>query len=146
MLENAWVIPAITFTSFWLILFFGKRLPRGGSEIGVLAVGATLLLSIVAGAQWIDREKTLEVEHGTEEVHEEEAVEEEHALGGEPIALIAAEEEAEHEAEKIREPVVKEHDWFTVGGVDIKVGTHIDGFAVLMLLTVAIISFLVHVF
>ena len=44
MLENAWVIPAITFASFWLILFFGKRLPKGGSEIGLLAVGATLVL------------------------------------------------------------------------------------------------------
>ena len=43
MLENAWVIPAITFTSFWLILFLGKRLPKGGSEIGVLAVGAIVI-------------------------------------------------------------------------------------------------------
>ncbi|MEA3019144.1 MAG: hypothetical protein QOI47_668, partial [Actinomycetota bacterium] len=38
MLTYAWVIPAITFSSFWLILFFGKRLPKGGSEIGVLAL------------------------------------------------------------------------------------------------------------
>ena len=27
MLQYAWVVPAITFTSFWLILFFGKKLP-----------------------------------------------------------------------------------------------------------------------
>src|SRR5436305_6970435 len=55
MLENAWVIPAITFASFWLILFFGKRLPFKGSEIGLLAVGSTLVLSTVAAAQWISQ-------------------------------------------------------------------------------------------
>jgi NADH-quinone oxidoreductase subunit L len=169
VLENAFVIPLITFTSFWLILFFGKRLPKGGSEIGVLAVGATLVLSLVAGYQWIDREKTLEVSHGPAAAHgeeaegghaeeegghgEEEIVEEEdeHALAGDPIQLIAAEEEAEgghgeEEAELIRGPVRNEWDWFQFGGNTIKVGTHIDGFAVIMLLTVALISFLVHVF
>src|SRR5688500_2586652 len=134
MLENAWVIPAITFTSFWLILFFGKRLPKGGSEIGVLAVGATLLLSIVAGAQWVDRDKGLEVEvhhaPSSESEHGEEleAEDEEHSLGGAPIVLIAEEEgEGEHgaEVEHIRGPVVKEWSWFTTGGLDIKVGTHI---------------------
>ncbi len=45
MLENVWIIPALTFVSFWLILFFGKRLPKGGSEIGILFVGAALALS-----------------------------------------------------------------------------------------------------
>src|SRR5688572_28290992 len=156
MLEQAWVIPAITFTSFWLILFFGKRLPKGGSEIGVLAVGATLVLSVVMGAQWVDRDKTLEVEvhHAPEAGHVEEEAEEEHSLGGEPIVLIAEEEEGgdvvehaeEAEVEHIRGPVVKETTWFSSGGFEVKVGTHVDGFTVIMLLTVALISFLVHVF
>src|SRR5947207_2690514 len=56
MLEQIWVIPAITFVSFWLILFFGRRLRFGGSEIGLLAVGVCLLLSTVAGYQWITHE------------------------------------------------------------------------------------------
>src|SRR5438270_9731315 len=54
MLENIWVIPAITFASFWLILFFGKKLPFKGSEIGLFAVGLCLLLATVAGFQWIN--------------------------------------------------------------------------------------------
>src|SRR2546425_701540 len=54
MLENVWVIPAITFASFWLILFFGKRLPFKGSEVGLFAVGLCLVLSTVAGFQWIN--------------------------------------------------------------------------------------------
>ena len=40
MLNNGWIIPAIPAVSFLLILFFGKHLPKKGSEIGILAVGA----------------------------------------------------------------------------------------------------------
>ena len=32
MLEQAWIIPVIPAVSFFLILLFGKRLPRKGSE------------------------------------------------------------------------------------------------------------------
>ncbi|MBW8826970.1 MAG: NADH-quinone oxidoreductase subunit L [Acidobacteria bacterium] len=115
MLEHAWVIPAITFTSFWLILFFGRRLPKGGSEIGILAVGSTLVLSCVMVAQWVGRAKTLAVGHG---------------------------EEIEH----IRGPVDNTVRWFTSGQFRVRVGTHVDGLTVVMLFTVALISFLVHVF
>ena len=132
MLENAWVIPAITFVSFWLILFFGKRLPKGGSEIGLLAVGATLVLAVVMGVQWVDRDKGLEVEvhHAPEAGHEEEVVEEEHALDGSPIVLIAEEEGGhgeEAEVEHIRGPVRNEWKWFDAGGVEVTGGTHVDG-------------------
>src|SRR5919109_278473 len=98
MLEQIWIIPAITFVSFWLILFFGRRLKFGGSEIGLVAVGACLVLSSVAGYQWI------------------------------------------------RRPVDHEVDWITIGGKDIKASTHVDGLAIVMLFTVSVISFLVHVF
>ena len=39
MLENIWLIPAVTAASFFLILFFGKRDPNKGATIGVLALG-----------------------------------------------------------------------------------------------------------
>ena len=153
MLEHAWVIPAITFTSFWLILFFGRKLPKGGSEIGLLAVGATLVLSVVMGAQWLDRPKDLTVHPGAaheevvgghavaEEEHAEEPVAEENAA--EPAAESAGEE---HHASPVREPVESNRLWFTIGDHEVDVGTHIDGFAIAMLFTVALISFLVHVF
>ncbi|MEX2100322.1 MAG: NADH-quinone oxidoreductase subunit L [Acidimicrobiia bacterium] len=152
MLELAWVIPAITFASFWLILFFGKRLPKGGSEIGVLAVGVTLLLSIVMAEQWVDRDKSLEVEahHApAAEAAGEPAPAGDGTAHGDEEAAAATEGEGEHaevEVEHIRGPVVKESTWFHAGGFEVKVGTHIDGFAVIMLFTVALISFLVHVF
>ncbi|MGB2756612.1 MAG: NADH-quinone oxidoreductase subunit L [Acidimicrobiia bacterium] len=55
MLDLAWIIVALPALSFLLILFFGKRMPRGGSEIGVASIGACFIMACIAGAQWIDR-------------------------------------------------------------------------------------------
>jgi NADH-quinone oxidoreductase subunit L len=55
VLNYAWIIPVIPAVSFALILFFGKRLPRHGSEIGITALAASFVLSCVAVGQWIDR-------------------------------------------------------------------------------------------
>lgn len=54
-LENAWIIPAVPAVSFVLILFFGKRMPRKGSEIGILAVGASFVMALLAGISWVTR-------------------------------------------------------------------------------------------
>jgi NADH-quinone oxidoreductase subunit L len=238
LLRNAWVIPALPVLSFVLILFFGKRLPGKGHELGLAAVGGALVLSVVALVQWVDRPADFEVppagehaaatagegEHAAEEgehageEHAEEgaatddhaddeastttaATEEEHA-GDEPAttvaaagdeslsederadAEVAAEEaaageeavaaedehadeagvaasaedeegghgaeaaagEEEHHAEPIRRPVEREVVWFSSGDVEIKAGTRMDGMAVILVFTVCLISFLVHVF
>ena len=91
MLRNAWIIPALPVLSFVLILFFGRRLPGKGHELGLAAVGAALVLSTVSLVQWVDRPADFEVpppgEHaagaaagGGEEHAEEGATEaEEHA-------------------------------------------------------------------
>src|SRR5437660_2151549 len=52
-LRNAWLIPAIPAVCFWLILFFGKRMPGKGADIGILGVGVSFLLSLGAAYQWI---------------------------------------------------------------------------------------------
>ena len=52
-LENVFIIPLIMGISFAVILFFGKRMPRGGSEVGIAAVGLCLLLSLITAGQWI---------------------------------------------------------------------------------------------
>jgi NADH-quinone oxidoreductase subunit L len=57
-LQNAWIIPAIPVASFWLILFFGKRLPRKGSEIGVPALALSFLLSLITFGAWVARKST----------------------------------------------------------------------------------------
>ena len=180
MLRNAWVIPALPVLSFVLILFFGRRLPGKGHELGLAAVGGALLLSVVALVQWVDLPADYEVpppgEHaaadaaGAGEDHAEEgaaeedghadeegaaAAEEEHADGAAPAASAGDEEggdgaaaaaEEEHHAEPIRRPVAREVLWFSSGDVEIKAGTRMDGMAVILVFTVCLISFLVHVF
>ena len=44
-LEHAWLIPLIPAIAFFLIIGFGKRLPRGGSEIGIASMVASLVIA-----------------------------------------------------------------------------------------------------
>ena len=53
LLRNAWLIPAIPAASFVVILLFGKRLPRKGSEVGILALLVSWILATACAIQWI---------------------------------------------------------------------------------------------
>jgi len=72
VLNHAWLIPLIPAGSFFLILGFGKRLPRGGSEIGIAAVAIAFVLSCAVGVGWIQRVNT--AEHQPGEQHNASAV------------------------------------------------------------------------
>jgi len=54
-LENAWLIPVVPAVAFVLIIFFGKRMPRKGAEFGIASMVGALVLSAMAGMQWIGR-------------------------------------------------------------------------------------------
>jgi NADH-quinone oxidoreductase subunit L len=54
-LENAWLIPLIPGIAFVLIILVGKRLPRGGSELGIASMLAAFVIALGAALQWIDR-------------------------------------------------------------------------------------------
>ena len=54
-LQNAWLAPVVPTIGFFLIVLFGKRLPKKGSEIGVLSIAASLVLASGAAWQWIQR-------------------------------------------------------------------------------------------
>ena len=164
MLRNAWVIPAIPVLSFFLILFFGKRLPGKGHEIGVAAVGVAFVLACVALVQWIDRPADLEVQagaHGAPAPAGDHGGKGDHAPAGDhgaeeggghgtaPVTLEEGPEKGaggEHEAEPVRRPVVRHATWYENGPVEVRAGIHIDGLAVTMLVVVTLISLLVHVF
>ena len=45
LISHAWVIPALMTLSFVLILFFGRRLPKRGAEIGITAIVASFVMS-----------------------------------------------------------------------------------------------------
>ncbi|MDH3706704.1 MAG: NADH-quinone oxidoreductase subunit L [Acidimicrobiia bacterium] len=74
ILNNVWLLPAIMGASFVIILFFGKRMPKGGSEVGVAAVGLCFLLALVAGVSWFDHRDNFdeaEAQRATELHHDE---------------------------------------------------------------------------
>ncbi|PIE31444.1 MAG: hypothetical protein CSA55_05670 [Ilumatobacter coccineus] len=52
-IDHAWLIPVFPTLAFFLILLFGRRLPRGGSEIGLVSMIASLVVAIGMTAQWI---------------------------------------------------------------------------------------------
>ena len=54
-LEHAWLIPIVPAIGFALIILFGKRLPMNGSEVGILSMLTSLVLSGGAAYQWIAR-------------------------------------------------------------------------------------------
>jgi len=158
VLQNAWLVPALPVLSFVLILLFGKRLPKGGHEIGVSAVAVAFVLAGVCAVQWVQRPADLEVKADSEEhaatpgsvthANAVATVEEKAPTGSEGERQKKGEpkEEGEHSAEPIRRPVVKEVTWFDNGQTRVRAGTHIDGLAVTMMFVVTLISLLVHVF
>lgn len=130
MLEYAWIIPVIPAVSFALILLFGKRMPRHGSEIGILAVGTSFVLSCITAVQWIQR---------VNDASSHESMGFIQAFGRGFMA-----HGGEHEA--VVKPVVETVTWWQNGGIKFTVGTQIDGLAVMVLFVVTLVSLLVHIY
>jgi NADH-quinone oxidoreductase subunit L len=129
VLDYVWIIPALPAAAFFLVLFFGKKMPLRGAEIGIGAVGTSFVLSVVAVFQWIDR-----VDNATG--HSEGLA----ALGRGLFAGPA------HEAEPVVQPVVHSITWWQNGLVKFDLGTRVDGLVVMMLFVVTLISLLVHIY
>lgn len=143
-LEHAFLIPVIPAVAFALIIFFGKKMPMKGSEIGLASMAASCVLAMGVAYQWIQRVNSASG-------HE---VEGEHGLGGavrsigRAFRFVSAEGggEGEHHVAAYVEPVIRKVVWWQSNGIEIGLGQHIDGLAVLMLLLVAFISTLVQIF
>ncbi len=163
MLSHVWIIPALPALSFVLILAFGKRLPRGGSEIGIAAVAIAFVLACGTGVGWIQRvnhppaaHEAPAAEHeepaagGHEEPAAAEKGEEPAAAGHEEPAAAEEGEEStaaeEGEEHHVTPPVVRGTTWLQSGGTKVEVGTMLDGLSAVMLLVVTLVSLLVHVY
>ena len=131
-MENAWLIPIIPAVAFALIILIGKRLPMQGSELGVLSMVASLVLSVGAAWQWIDRVTGAEGGHSAGR-----------AIASLGRSFVAAEE---GEGAGYVTPVIKRFVWWQSGDVQFTYGSHIDGLAVTLLVVVAFISTLVQIY
>ena len=65
--ENVWLIPALPALSFLIILFFGKRLPFKGAEVGITAVIAAFALALLTTFTWIGDIQDATSDHGDED-------------------------------------------------------------------------------
>jgi NADH-quinone oxidoreductase subunit L len=147
VLRNAWIIPVIPAASFFLILLFGKRLPRKGSELGIAAVGAAFVLALVTQVQWFQHVNDAEDESAPAEEHAAQVVSVSGVSDGEISAPETPEQQGEESEEHATvEPVTREWTWFQFGEREVHAGTLIDGPAVMMLIVVTVVSLLVHVY
>jgi NADH-quinone oxidoreductase subunit L len=169
MIDKVWIIPALMAASFLVILFFGKRWgTRVTAGIGIAAVSICLILSVVVAGNWINRVnnpptgaalaadivqangltpqtgKTIgeEVNAATKDSGET-VTTDSHGESGESHASEAEAHGGEHESVP---PVVRTVTWFQIGGLQFEMGTLVDGLAAMMLITVCIISLLVHIY
>jgi NADH-quinone oxidoreductase subunit L len=132
-LEHAWLIPVIPALSFFLTILFGKKMPKLGAEFGITALLASLTLSLGTAVQWIQR---VSDSHG--EGHGGEAI---RAIGK---SLSQATEVEEHLVAP--GPVIKAWTWWQSGGRKFSIGTHVDGLSVSLIVVVALISTLIHIY
>src|ERR671916_1052198 len=117
MLDNAWIIPLIPAASFFLILAFGKRLPRKGSELGIAAVGIAFVLALVTNVQWFQHVSDAEHESETHTEESDPHAEEEAPAGGEEHSLGAVTVGGESaQAETVAESVTGRRGVETAGG------------------------------
>ena len=49
---HVWIVPALMALSFLLILFFGKKMPKKGAEIGIFMVSICLLFALATAWNW----------------------------------------------------------------------------------------------
>jgi NADH-quinone oxidoreductase subunit L len=130
-LENAWLTGLIPVIGFAIILFFGKRLPMKGAEVGIASMAASLVVAVGAGIQWMQR---------TNSADSTEAAGMLQAFGR---SLPSA---TEGEAKPFIAPVVTTWVWWQNSGLEFGIGSSIDGLAVVILALVAFIALLVIVF
>ncbi|MEO7397011.1 MAG: NADH-quinone oxidoreductase subunit L, partial [Ilumatobacteraceae bacterium] len=135
-LEHAYLIPVIPGVAFALIIFFGKRMPMKGSEIGLASMATSCVLAAGLAYQWIQRVDSANGGEG-----------EAHASAFASIGRafrFAGEEGGEHAT--YVEPVIRKFVWWQSNGIEVGLGQHIDGLAVMLLLVVAFISTLVQIY
>jgi len=163
--DNVWMVPALPALSFLLILFFGKRLPFKGAEIGIVAVSVAFGFALLTTFNWIG-----DIQSGGSEDNSEALSLLDDGTATNSVVLTA------DDGEVRGAPVINEVEWFGIGpdanqvifgddghaasevgetdsaeskhseSISISIGTQVDGQSVMLLFVVTFISLLVHVY
>ena len=55
-----WIVPLLPFLAFFVILFFGKKLPKRGHEAGIIAIGIAWVFSIIGFIELVSKNAPVE--------------------------------------------------------------------------------------
>lgn len=140
LMTHAWILPVIMAVSFLIILLFGKKMPRGGSEVGITALLIVFVMSLMIGGSWI--------QHRNAEATGADAAAMAHVdpACSKVAASSAGEQVMVGDGEHVSQPIVNCMNWFDNGENTVQIGTLIDGQSVMMLIVVSLITLLVNVF
>lgn len=149
--DHAWLIPALPAASALVIMLFGRRMARGGAEVGIAAIGVAFVLAVLVAVEVFSANVSAVAE--VEAAHTEE-----HALAGEQVAstgsldALALTEAGEGDETAIPDGVeafVNERAVTLTplgDGFDIEAGIRVDGLAAMMFLLVTFVSLMVQVY
>jgi NADH-quinone oxidoreductase subunit L len=149
--DHAWLIPALPAASALVIMLFGRRMARGGAEVGIAAIGVAFVLAVLVAVEVFSANVSavaeVEAAHG-----------EEHALAGEQVASTGSLDAlALTEAGEVEETAIPDGVEAFVNeravtltplgdGFDIEAGIRVDGLAAMMFLLVTFVSLMVQVY
>ena len=152
MSDYAWLIPLLPAVSAAVIIFFGKRMPKKGAEVGIAAIVLALGLSVAVAADVFSHNfdtaaRTPIVHHEEEGGHAEDeaahtSAESEHGApaGGETDHATEAGDDGAFMNERALH-------WTDFGGdMGMEAGQRVDGLAAMMFLLVTFVSTMVHVY
>ena len=152
MSDYAWLIPLLPAVSAAIIIFFGKRMPKKGAEVGIAAIVLALGLSVAVAADVFSH--NLDTAAHTPIVHHEE----EGGHAGDEAAHTSAESEhgapahgeTAHAAEAGDDGAFMNEralHWTDFGGdMGMEAGQRVDGLAAMMFLLVTFVSTMVHIY
>jgi NADH-quinone oxidoreductase subunit L len=115
--DYAWIIPTLPAAAFFVILLLGKKLPRQGDFVGILAIAASLVISLGILLQAFSNASSNLPAEGAEGAH-----------GATPWVVEKA--------------VTLTH----FGNGDLTLGMKVDGLAAVMFVVVCLVSLLVQVY
>lgn len=152
MSDYAWLIPTLPAVSAVIIIFFGKRMPKKGAEVGIGAILIALVLSGFVAAEVFSH--NFDVAANTEPVHYDAApaANDGHGEVDEHGKAAAADDQGatdshKDEAENLAFLNERSLEWTTFGGdFGMEAGQRIDGLVAMMFLLVTFVSTMVQIY